>query len=60
MMGIREFLRGGYHTISRPVQITKHGHVIGIFTPAELEEGERIEFDRTKPAYWYISNRRRR
>lgn len=57
-MGIREFLRGGYQSIRSPVQITRFGRVIGVFTPAELERGERVEYLRSRPESFYIRSRR--
>lgn len=58
-MGIRDFLRGGYQNVYQPVQITKFGRVIGVFTPAELEHGEEVANLRSRPESFYIKSRGR-
>lgn len=33
VMGMREFLRGGYQGITKATLITRHGGIVGIYTP---------------------------
>lgn len=55
-MGVREFLRGGYQSIRQPVQITKFGKVIGVYTPVSNFEPTT---ERTIRGPFYFSTRRR-
>lgn len=37
-IGLREFLRGGYHDIKEPVLITYHNKPVAVWTPVSDEE----------------------
>lgn len=37
-IGLREFLRGGYHEIKEPVLVTWHRKPIAIWTPCKGDE----------------------
>lgn len=39
-IGLREFLRGGYHTIKEPVVIMNRRKPVAIWTPVPLEEDQ--------------------
>jgi len=37
-VGLRDFLRGGYHEIHEPVLITFHRRPVAVWTPVPLKE----------------------
>jgi hypothetical protein len=55
-MGLREFLRGGYQSVQQPIQITRFGKLIGVFTPLETGAGRiRVKSKPTHLNHWFSS-----